>query len=159
MAVILVVDDHSTSQRLMSFILQQNGHQPVTAINGRHALERLAEQPFDLVITDLNMPELNGSELVEQMRADARYRGIPVVVLTGSVHEQDGLRPYLGKSMALLTKPVGSDEVMATVTRLLAVTKAADTAADQPAVVGQSENGGDGPSFMGLRLKQKIHVI
>jgi CheY-like chemotaxis protein len=159
MAAILVVDDHSTSQRLMSFILQQNGHQPVTAINGRHALERLAEQPFDLVITDLNMPELDGSALVEQMRADARYRGIPVVVLTGSVHDQDGLRAYFGKSMALLTKPVGSDEVMATVTRLLAAAKAADAAGDQPAAVTQSESSGDGPSFMGLRLKQKIHVI
>jgi len=159
MAVILVVDDHSTSQRLMSFILQQHGHQPVTAINGRHALERLAEQPFDLVITDLNMPELDGSALVEHMRSDTRYHKIPVVVLTGSVHDQDGLRPYLGKNMALLTKPVGSEEVVATIALLLSHAQADDAVADQPTSVGQSECSSDGPSFMGLRLKQKIHVI
>ena len=159
MAVILVVDDHSTSQRLMSFILQQHGHQPVTAINGRHALERLAEQPFDLVITDLNMPELDGFALVAHIRSDARYHKIPVVVLTGSVHDQDGLPLYLGRNMALLTKPVGSEDVVATVTRLLAYAQADDVAIDESTSVGQPENNSDGPSFMGLRLKQKIHVI
>jgi CheY-like chemotaxis protein len=159
MATILVVDDHSTSQRLMSFILQQHGHTPVTAMNGRQALERLAEQQFALVITDLNMPELNGLELLQQMRASARYHHIPVAILTGGIHEQDNLRPYIGKKMAFLTKPVGSDEIMAAVNRLLAEAEADDTPSEQAPTESQEENQADGLKLLALRLKQKINAI
>jgi two-component system chemotaxis response regulator CheY len=159
MATILVVDDHSTSQRLMSFILQQHGHTPVTAMNGRQALERLAEQQFELVITDLNMPELDGLALLQQMRANPRYHRIPVAILTGGIHEQDNLRPYMGKKMAFLTKPVGSDEVMAAVNRLLAEAEADDPPSEHAPAENQDEHQADGLKLLALRLKQKINVI
>jgi len=159
MASILVVDDHSTSQRLMSFILQQNNHEVVTALHGRQALERLAKASFDLVITDLNMPELDGLSLLYQMRADARYRTIPVIILTGSVHEQDNLRVHAAGATAFLTKPVGSDELIATVNELLVARPSEATAPEGADVLGQRKDSSEAQNLLGVRLNQKIHVI
>ncbi|HNP69462.1 MAG TPA: response regulator [Kouleothrix sp.] len=157
---ILVVDDHSTSQRLMSFILQQHQYATTTALNGRQALDRLAEQQFDLVITDLHMPELNGLELLHQMRSDERYRAIPVIILTGSVHDQDQMRAHEAGAIAFLTKPVGSDEVIATVGQLLAARRAEEPYAADPApAVEQDDQRAGALKFLGLRLKKKINAI
>lgn len=159
MAKILVVDDHSTSQRLMSFILQQHQYAATTAMNGRQALDRLAEQSFDLVITDLHMPELNGLELLRHMRSDERYRSIPVIILTGSVHDQDQIHAHEAGAIAFLTKPVGSDEVIATVGQLLATRRVEDGSVSEPPVAEQDDQRSGALKFLGLRLKKKIHVI
>jgi CheY-like chemotaxis protein len=120
MATILVVDDYSTSQRLLSFILRQSNHTVVTAIHGLGALEQLAVSPVDLVITDLSMPEMDGLTLLQELRADARFQGLPVIILTGSAYEQDNTRARAAGATTFLTKPVESEELIATVNRLLA---------------------------------------
>src|SRR3712207_4714293 len=89
MATILVVDDDNIGQRMLGYTLQKNGHQVVPAFNGRIALERLADQTFDLVITDLAMPEMDGPTLLKHIRADPRFSHIPVIMLTASGHDQD----------------------------------------------------------------------
>lgn len=88
MAKILVVDDNTVSQRLLSFILQQGNHAVVTAINGVQAMEQLNEAGVDLVLTDLMMPKMDGLTLLEHLRADERYKDLPVIALTASVKEQ-----------------------------------------------------------------------
>ena len=159
-ANILIVDDHTTSQRLMSFILQQHGYTPTMAMNGREALDRLEEQPFDLVITDLNMPEIGGLDLLRTMRLDARFRDIPVIILTGSVRDQDHIRAQEAGAIAFLTKPVGSDEVIATVGQLLAAYHADDPPPADVLVGGAPEVlEPSALKMLGLRLKKKIHVF
>lgn len=159
MATILVVDDHSTSQRLMSFILQQNNYTAITAMNGRQALERLATQSFDLVITDLDMPELNGLGLLQHMRGDDRYRSIPVIILTGSVQDQDQVRAQQAGAIAFLTKPVGSDEVLATVGQLL-VARPTDEPTPPDGNAFECEQPlSEARKLLGLRLKKQLHMI
>jgi CheY-like chemotaxis protein len=128
MATILVVDDYSTSQRLMRFILQQSNHAVRSAVNGLQALEFLAETAFDLVITDLNMPEMDGLALLQHLRADERYQALPVIILTGSPHEQDNVRAQAAGATMFLTKPVGTDELITVVDQLLSQRQSADTA-------------------------------
>jgi two-component system chemotaxis response regulator CheY len=119
MATILVVDDYSTSQRLLSFILRQSNHTVVTALHGLGALEQLAGASIDLVITDLNMPQMDGLTLLQKLRADDRFQSLPVIILTGSAYEQDGSRARAAGATTFLTKPVESEELIATVHQLL----------------------------------------
>ena len=119
MATILVVDDYSTSQRLLSFILRQSNHHVVTAIHGLRALEHLAKSTVDLVITDLSMPEMDGLTLLHELRADERFRALPVIILTGSAYEQDNARARAAGATTFLTKPVESEALIATVNQLL----------------------------------------
>jgi two-component system, chemotaxis family, chemotaxis protein CheY len=120
MATILVVDDYSTSQRLLGFILRQNDYTVVTAIHGLGALEQLAGRPIDLVITDLSMPEMDGMTLLQELRANPRFQNLPVIILTGSAYAQDNTRAKAAGATLFLTKPVESEELIATVARLLA---------------------------------------
>ena len=120
MATILVVDDYSTSQRLLGFILRQNDHTVVTAIHGLGALEQLAARSIDLVITDLSMPEMDGMTLLQELRANPQFQTLPVIILTGSAYTQDNTRAKAAGATSFLTKPVESEELIAMVARLLA---------------------------------------
>ena len=119
MATILVVDDDTIGQRVLGYTLQQNGHEVVPALNGRIALELLEEQSFDLVITDLAMPEMDGPTLLQHIRSDVRYRHIPVIMLTASGHDQDRISARAAGVSHFLTKPASSRELMESVNRIL----------------------------------------
>jgi two-component system chemotaxis response regulator CheY len=138
MATILVVDDYSTSQRLLGFILRQNDHTVVTAIHGLSALEQLAERSIDLVITDLSMPEMDGMTLLQELRANPRYQNLPVIILTGSAYAQDNTRAKAAGATCFLTKPVESEELIGMVTRLLSQPESVE--AQPPASVEQDSS-------------------
>jgi class 3 adenylate cyclase len=80
---VLVVDDFEANRRNFSRLLKLQGHVATVAENGRQALALLRERPFDLVLLDIMMPELDGYQVLEQARADPRLRQIPVVVISG----------------------------------------------------------------------------
>lgn len=79
---ILVVDDDTTNRLILSIDLKQQGHTVVLAENGRQALEMLRMQPFDLVLLDIVMPEMNGLEVLAHMKNDTELREIPVIVIS-----------------------------------------------------------------------------
>lgn len=80
---ILVVDDISSNRGLLSRRLQHDGHHVVTAESGLSALARVAEQEFDLVLLDLLMPDMNGIEVLSRLKAERRWRHIPVIMISG----------------------------------------------------------------------------
>lgn len=79
---ILVVDDHKTNRLKMSFAVKKLGHTTAMAEDGRQALEMLRAERFDLVLLDIIMPEVDGYQVLEQMKADHTLRDIPVVVIS-----------------------------------------------------------------------------
>lgn len=101
---LLVVDDNRMNRLLLARSLEQQGHRVAFAENGKQALEQLRAQPFDLVLLDVEMPELNGYQVLEQVRTDARLRDIPIIV-TSALDEIDsvvkcielGAEDYLNK--------------------------------------------------------------
>ena len=127
MATILIVDDSPVSQRLLGYTLQRHGYDIITAGHGGEALERLAEAPVDLVISDLAMPEVDGLTLLRRIRADERYRDLPLVMLTASGQDQDRLVAQSAGASDFLTKPSSSRELIETVSRFVCV---AGTAAE-----------------------------
>jgi CheY-like chemotaxis protein len=119
MATILLVDDDFMCQRLSSFVLQDR-HTVITANNGRQALERLVDTEVDLVITDLSMPVMGGMELLKHIRQHKSCDSLPVIVLSGNIHEDNRGRIREAGANALLTKPASPDDLVKLVQQLLA---------------------------------------
>lgn len=92
MSTILVADDSSTFREPIAASLRLLGHQVLVADNGQAAIESLEEQLVDLAVIDVCMPELNGVEVLEKMRAQKLLDDVPVIVLTSlPQHEVAGL--------------------------------------------------------------------
>ncbi|MGH7310273.1 MAG: adenylate/guanylate cyclase domain-containing protein [Candidatus Rokuibacteriota bacterium] len=87
---LLVVDDNRVNRLLVARTLEQLGHRVAFAENGRQALEALRTRPADLVLLDVEMPELNGYETLEALRADPKLRDVPVVMMS-SIDEVDSV--------------------------------------------------------------------
>jgi class 3 adenylate cyclase len=114
---ILVVDDYSTNRLKLSLGLKKQGHTVDTAENGRQALEMLRGQPFDLVLLDIMMPEMDGYQVLAEMRADSRLRDIPVIIISAQDEMKSvikgielGAEDYLPKSFdpVLLKARIGA---------------------------------------------------
>jgi CheY-like chemotaxis protein len=121
MATILLVDDYAPNHRLMRFVLEQSGHTVVTASDGQQALDKLDVMPFDLIVTDLAMPHMDGLTLARAIRDDERFRRIPIIVVTASVIEQDQIKATGIGVDTFLTKPVDSEDLTREVDRLVSV--------------------------------------
>jgi class 3 adenylate cyclase len=80
----LVVDDNRVNRLLLTRALEQNGHHVENAENGRIAMERLRSKPFDVLLLDIDMPEMNGFEVLEALLTDNNLREIPVVMTSAS---------------------------------------------------------------------------
>ena len=87
---LLVVDDNRVNRLLIARTLEQLGHRVRFAENGRQALEALRTQPADLVLLDIEMPEMNGYETLQALQVDAKLRDVPVVMMS-SVEEVDSV--------------------------------------------------------------------
>ncbi len=119
MATILIVDDYAPNHRLLSFVLEQHGHAVVTAADGQQALERLQTATFDLVVTDLTMPRMDGLMLTRAIREDIRFQHLPVIMLTASIIERDQAQASGVGVNIFMTKPVDSEDLIAEVGKLL----------------------------------------
>lgn len=86
MARILIVDDEPDLRAMVRLILELAGHEVVEAHHGAAALQRLGEKHVDLVITDVMMPVMNGSELIDRLRADPERTNVRIIVLSASPH-------------------------------------------------------------------------
>jgi len=111
MAKILIVEDAYLTSQLVYFILNKCNHTFGQAMNGEEAIEKLAEEQFDLVITDLHMPVMDGFSLLEQMRADDRYHDIPVIVMTASGFDWVEVQAYEKGANAFISQPFPADEM------------------------------------------------
>lgn len=125
MASILVVDDNPVIQLMLSLMLKRNDQTVHTAASGREALDCLERTGVDLMILDVNMPDMDGLTLLKQLRDDERYRELPVIMLTASGREQVRLVATQKGANAFLTKPTSSRELLDMVSRFTSTT--ADT--------------------------------
>ena len=124
---VLVAEDSRTQSVLFRSLLEKAGYRAVMAVNGREALDMIKNMPPDVVITDLNMPEMNGLELVEAVHA--HFPGIPVILATG-VGSEEIAAEALRKGAASYVPKRNLRDLIPTLQRLLAVAQA-DRASDQ----------------------------
>ncbi|MCC6672854.1 MAG: sigma-54-dependent Fis family transcriptional regulator [Planctomycetes bacterium] len=124
MARILAVDD--SEQNLLLIELYLKGEfEVVTATSGRAALDLVARQDFDLVLLDVVLPELNGFEVCQRLKADPRTASIPVVFLSGRMREDaDKMQGYEVGAVDYITKPVDRQELVARIRVMLQLREA-----------------------------------
>jgi len=102
---ILVVDDDLLNRIVLSTNLQEQGYEVATAEDGRQALDMLGREPFDVVLLDLIMPELDGFQVLEQMKRDSVQREIPVIVISALDEMESILRCIEMGATDYLPKP------------------------------------------------------
>lgn len=129
---VLVIDDSTLIHKLFRLILPRTTL--VSAADGIAALQRLAEHPdFDLVFLDINMPKMNGLELLAKIKADAGLAAIPVVIISTEGKEHDVVRGLQGGAAAYVRKPFNNQEILDLVARVMEVHNPAEPqAATQP---------------------------
>jgi len=110
---VLVVDDNEMNRDILSRILLRRGHRVLLAANGREALEMLAAQPFDLVLLDILMPELDGYEVLERLKASPAHDGLPVIFISAFDDLPEKIKAFRAGAVDYITKPFQAEEVLA----------------------------------------------
>jgi len=119
MARILAVDDSASMRQIVSLALKGAGYDVVMASDGNEALEFARREAVDLVITDVNMPNMDGISLVRELRRLASYRLTPVLVLTTESSPEKKQEGKLAGATGWVVKPFNPERLLATVAKVL----------------------------------------
>jgi two-component system chemotaxis response regulator CheY len=109
----LVVEDSPTMRQLISFALKRvHGSKIIEATDGIDALKKLSAQKFDLVLTDINMPIMDGLKLVSLIRGNDQHKEIPIIIITTEGADEDRRKGLALGANAYLSKPIQTAELL-----------------------------------------------
>lgn len=119
---VLVVEDSPTMRQLIVFALKRiRSFRIVEASDGVDGLKKLSSDTFDLILTDINMPIMDGLKLVSMVRNDPKYKAVPIVVITTEGAIEDRERALALGANEYITKPIQTTQILDAVKRLLAL--------------------------------------
>jgi DNA-binding response OmpR family regulator len=164
---ILIVDDEPDLLRLLTYALQIEGYQIVTATTGAEALRKVQGERLDMAILDLMLPDMSGVEVCKQMRARPDTAELPIMILSARVQVADKVRALQAGADEYVSKPVDSDELVARVRAMMKFTdrlRAAPPAKQGQLIGFMGVKGGVGTTtavlnFGALLAQQKKEVI
>jgi two-component system, chemotaxis family, chemotaxis protein CheY len=117
---VLVVEDSKAIRSMIRVSLEEAGDFfAVEAGNGFEALKTLPTRRFDLIITDINMPDINGLELIGYVKSNPTYRDIPLIIVSTEKSEEDKKRGITLGAAGYVVKPFRKEELMGMVTKVL----------------------------------------
>ncbi len=117
---VLVVEDSPTMRQLIVFALKRiRGFQIVEANDGVDGLKKLSAEKFDLILTDINMPIMDGLKLVSMVRNDPNYKETPIIVITTEGATEDRERALALGANEYITKPIQTMKILETVRKLM----------------------------------------
>ena len=116
---IMTVDDSASVRQMVGFTLKNAGYDVVEAEDGKDALAKLIGAGVKMVVTDLNMPNMNGLELIKALRADGAYKFIPIVFLTTESQEAKKLEAKAAGATGWIVKPFKPEQLLAVVKKVL----------------------------------------
>ncbi len=119
MANILVVDDSNSMRQMISFALKAEGHTITEAADGDAALREARNHKVELVISDINMPGINGLELTRQLRQQSQYRFTPIILLTTESAADRKAEGKAAGATGWMVKPFDPNTLIATVKKVL----------------------------------------
>lgn len=116
---IMTVDDSATIRQMVGFTLRDAGYEVIEAVDGVDALERLSQQSVHMLITDLNMPNLDGVGLIREVRRDQQNRFIPIIMLTTESHDSKKQAGKAAGASGWITKPFKPEQLLGVVKMVL----------------------------------------
>ncbi|MDH5446342.1 MAG: response regulator [Gammaproteobacteria bacterium] len=119
MATILAVDDSASMRQMVTFTLKGAGHDVVEACDGKEALDKAKGQQFDLVISDVNMPVMDGITLIKELRALSEYKFTPLLMLTTESGDDKKAQGKTAGATGWIVKPFNPDQLLATIKKVL----------------------------------------
>lgn len=117
---IMVVDDSLSIRQMMTFTLKQAGYETIEAVDGKDALTKFATEDVQMLITDLNMPNMDGTSLIREVRKDAANRFMPILMLTTESQESKRQEGKNAGASAWIVKPFKAEQLLGVVKMVLA---------------------------------------
>lgn len=117
--VILAVDDSLTTRTQIKRILDRAGYEVVTAVDGLDAYNKLGTRPFDALVSDITMPNMDGLTLAAKVREDRKYKEMPIVLVTALASEEDRRKGIEAGANAYITKPAFDEQLLTDTLRRL----------------------------------------
>jgi len=118
---VLIVDDSEFTRNYHSYILREANFDVVTAVDGADALEKLYSRPFDLVLTDINMANMDGYEFIRQARSSADYKDLPIIIISTESEAEDKSRGFLAGANFYIVKPTEPQALVENICMLLGI--------------------------------------
>ncbi len=116
---IMTVDDSASMRQMISFTLKDAGYEVIEAVDGKDAMVKLQGASIQMLITDVNMPNMAGTELVRQVRALPACRFIPIIMLTTESHESKRQEGKAAGATGWIVKPFKPEQLLAVVKKVL----------------------------------------
>lgn len=116
---ILIVDDSASVRQVVTITLKQAGYEVIDAADGQEALAKLDGRKYHLVISDVNMPRLDGIGLLKQMKDKPAYKFTPVIMLTTEAGESKKQEGRAAGAKAWMVKPFNPDQLLGAVSKLV----------------------------------------
>ncbi len=112
---VMMVDDSLTVRQVLRMTLEQEGYELIEAENGSQALERFPENGVDMLVTDLNMPEIDGIDLIKEIRQKPGSRFMPIIMLTSESQPEKKKEGKAAGASGWITKPFKPEQLLAVV--------------------------------------------
>lgn len=116
---VLCVDDSASVRQMVSFTLESAGYAPDTAVDGADAIAKLESNKYQLIITDLNMPNLDGIGMIRKVRQMPQHAGLPIVMLTTESDEAKKMEGKAAGATGWIVKPFDQTKLVAVVNKLI----------------------------------------
>ncbi len=108
---ILIAEDSDSIRKFITLALKLQDYKVVAAVDGMDALEKLPTEKFDLVVTDLNMPNIDGYKLIQTIRKDPEYKDIPIIILSSLSKDEDVAEGMASGANSYLIKPFNQKRI------------------------------------------------
>jgi two-component system chemotaxis response regulator CheY len=116
---ILAVDDSPSMRQMVAFTLKSAGYNVVEAVDGQDALEKSSGRDFDLVLTDQNMPRMDGISLTKKLRDNPKFKGTPILILTTESSDQMKQAGRSAGATGWLVKPFDPSKLLEVIKKLV----------------------------------------
>jgi two-component system, chemotaxis family, chemotaxis protein CheY len=116
---VLIVDDSEFVRSYHTYILEQAQFQVITAVDGSDGLEKLYTSPCDLVLTDINMVNMDGFEFIRRVRADGNYRSLPIVIVSTESEAKNKMKGFEAGANLYITKPCSPEMLVENIRMIL----------------------------------------
>jgi two-component system, chemotaxis family, chemotaxis protein CheY len=116
---VLVVDDSVSMRQMVSFTMKEAGFEVTEAGNGAEALSRIQGKSISLVITDLNMPVMDGLTFIRQIRSKPEYKFTPILMLTTESQQEKKMEGKAAGATGWIVKPFNPDQLLQTVSKVV----------------------------------------